>query len=81
MSNHIVLEQKTALQSVVRQLTVRHLSLMTLKEMKLYKTKCQLDELGEQQSKEPPIWDEHEDESKKLKDNLVPKSARQTYHR
>ncbi|XP_078268031.1 evC complex member EVC [Rhinoraja longicauda] len=71
MSNHIVLEQKTALQSVVRQLTVRHLSLMTLKEMKLYKTKCQLDELREQQLKEPPIWDEHEDESKKLTENQV----------
>ncbi|XP_059821248.1 evC complex member EVC-like isoform X2 [Hypanus sabinus] len=77
ISNHIVLEHKTALQSVVRWLTLRHLGLMTLKEMKLYKTKCQMDELGEQRLKELPIWDEHEDESKKLRDNLVSRLSKE----
>ncbi|XP_072898746.1 evC complex member EVC-like isoform X2 [Hemitrygon akajei] len=77
ISNHIVLKHKTALQSVVRWLTLRHLGLMTLKEMKLYKTKCQMDELGEQQLKELPIWDEHEDESKKLRDNLVSRLSKE----
>ncbi|XP_051897558.1 evC complex member EVC-like isoform X2 [Pristis pectinata] len=76
-SKHIMLEHKTALQSVVRWLTLRHLSLMTLKDMKLYKTKCQLDELGEQRLKEPPIWDEYEDESKKLRDDLVSRLSKE----
>uniref|UniRef100_UPI00398F69BD evC complex member EVC-like n=1 Tax=Pristiophorus japonicus TaxID=55135 RepID=UPI00398F69BD len=73
VSKHIVLEHKIALQSMVRQLTLRQLSLMTLKEMKLFKTKCLLDELGVQRMKEPPIWDQHEDESMKLQDNRVSK--------
>ncbi|XP_062902771.1 evC complex member EVC-like isoform X2 [Mobula hypostoma] len=77
ISKHIVLEHKTALQSVVRWLTLRHLGLMTLKEMKLYKTKCQMDELGEQRLKELPIWDEHEDESKKRRENLVSRLSKE----
>ncbi|XP_069782044.1 evC complex member EVC-like isoform X2 [Narcine bancroftii] len=77
ISRHIVLEHRTALQSVVRQLTMRHLSLMTLKEMKLYETKRQMEELREEQLKEPPIWDEHEDESKILRDNLVTRLSKE----
>ncbi|XP_067900414.1 evC complex member EVC-like isoform X2 [Heterodontus francisci] len=75
VSEDIVLEHKVALQSMVRQLTLRQLSLMILKEMKLFKTKCLLDELGEQQMKEPRIWDQHEDENMKLQDNLMSKFA------
>ncbi|XP_078394173.1 evC complex member EVC isoform X2 [Cetorhinus maximus] len=73
VSKHIMLEHKVALQSMVRQLTLRQLSLMILKEMKLFKTKCLLDELGEQWLKESPIWDQHEDENMKLQDNLMSK--------
>ncbi|XP_041052207.1 ellis-van Creveld syndrome protein-like isoform X5 [Carcharodon carcharias] len=73
VSKHIMLEHKVALQSMVRQLTLRQLSLMILKEMKLFTTKCLLDELGEQRLKESPIWDQHEDENMKLQDNLMSK--------
>ncbi|XP_067850438.1 evC complex member EVC-like isoform X2 [Heptranchias perlo] len=73
VSKHIELEHKIALQSIVRQLTLRQLSLMTLKEMKLFKRKSLLDELGEQRMKEAPIWDQQEDENVKLQDNLVSK--------
>ncbi|XP_078066322.1 evC complex member EVC isoform X2 [Mustelus asterias] len=73
VAKHIMLEHKVALQSMVRQLTLRQLSLMILKEMKLFKTKCLLDELGEQRMKELPIWDQRDDENVKLQDNMMSK--------
>ncbi|XP_072351619.1 evC complex member EVC-like isoform X1 [Scyliorhinus torazame] len=77
LAKHIVLEHKVALQSMVRQLSLRQFSLMILKEMKLFKTKCLLDELGEQRMKEPPIWDQYEDENVKLQHNLMSKFSKE----
>ncbi|XP_043530170.1 ellis-van Creveld syndrome protein-like isoform X1 [Chiloscyllium plagiosum] len=73
VSEGIILEHQVALQPMVRQLTLRHFSLMILKEMKLFKAKCLLNELEEQRMKEPPIWDQFEDGNMKLQDNEMSK--------
>ncbi|GCC27344.1 hypothetical protein chiPu_0005768 [Chiloscyllium punctatum] len=73
VSEGIILEHQVALQPMVRQLTLRHFSLMILKEMKLFKAKSLLNELEEQRMKEPPIWDKFEDGNMKLQDNEMSK--------
>ncbi|XP_020376812.2 ellis-van Creveld syndrome protein-like isoform X2 [Rhincodon typus] len=73
VSEHIILEHQVALQPMLRQLTLRHFSLLILKEMRLFKAKCLFSELGEQRMKEPPIWDQLEDENVKLQDNEMSK--------
>ncbi|XP_048398019.1 evC complex member EVC-like isoform X2 [Stegostoma tigrinum] len=73
VSEHIILEHQVALQPMLRQLTLRHFSLLILKEMRLFKAKCLFSELEEQRMKEPPIWDQLEDENVKLQDNEMSK--------
>eukprot|EP00062_Callorhinchus_milii_P012329 gi/632959288/ref/XP_007895532.1/ PREDICTED: ellis-van Creveld syndrome protein [Callorhinchus milii] len=71
VSKRIVLEHKLALQAMVRQLALRQLSLKMLKDMRLSKGKSLLEELRDQQMKESAIWDQDEDENKRLQKNLL----------